>query len=207
MKKLLPILALTAVVAGGCIARADTINFSQFGSNGTKLASPISGTTVGGVGVTLTSPTGTFEVLQEGSDWQGILPLNAPILFDGFSSGAITLNFATQISSLILAGQSNAPGAYTETALAYSGATLVDAVGASSYNYVSTDYPFYTGTAPFLTVTGLDITSVVFDTTNNGNGVALYGGAGAAVPEPGTVCLVSLGLAGVGLALRRKRIR
>jgi hypothetical protein len=201
MIELLSVLAFA--VAGSGVAAADTIDFAQFGPDGTALGSPLTGTTANGVGVTLISPNASFAVLEESNEWHGIFPLGALILYDGFGSGAVALDFATGISSLTLAAQANDTGAYTETALAYSGATPVDTVSASSFNYQNTGYPLYTGTVPFLTVTGTDITSVVFETTNDADGFALDG----ATPEPGTLSLLGLGLAAVGFARLRKRIR
>lgn len=128
----LAVSALTFLIGGSALAKADTINFSQFGADGTSLGSPLVGVTTGGVGVTITSPNGSFEILQEGNDWNGIFPLTAPILFDGYGPGAVVLTFATGIDSLTLAGQANAYGAYTETALAYSGTTLVATAIATS---------------------------------------------------------------------------
>ncbi len=199
------VVALGLAMTGA--AHADTINFSQFGADGTTLSSPLVGVTMGGVGVTLTSPNGSFTMYQEGNDWHGIFPSGAPILFDGEGAGAVDLSFASGLSSLTLAGQANAYGAYTETATAYSGNTVVDTVAANSFNYVTTNYPQYTGTVPFLTVTGTDITSVVFSTTNDSIGLALYGGAGAtpaATPLPASALLMGSALVLGLLAMRRK---
>jgi hypothetical protein len=206
MQKFLSVLALTVALVISGVAKADTINFQQFGPDGTFLGSPLVGTTEDGVAVTLTSPNGSFEVLQEGTDWNGIFPLTAPILFDGGGSGMVTLTFATGIDSLTLAGQANNFGAYTETATAFSGATQVDQATASSFNFIDDTNPADQGIVPFLTVTGADITKVTFAVTNDGEGLALYGGAGVtATPEPSTLSLLGLALGGLVFASRRKR--
>jgi hypothetical protein len=186
--------------------KADTVNFSQFGANGTTVSSPLTGTTTDGVGVTITSPTGSFQVLQEGTTWDGIFPLTAPILFDGEGSGAVVLTFASGISSLTLAGQANEYGAYTETAMAYSGTTLVDTASASSFNWIDDTNPAHQGIVPFLTVSGTDITSVDFSVTDDVVGLALYGGTGAvtATPEPSSLILLGTCLLGFAGTVRRK---
>ncbi len=192
-------------------AQADTINFDQFGSDNTNLSSPLHGTTQDGVGFTIASPNGGFTVLTEGSSWFGIFKSGSPILFDGDGPGTITIDFDAPIQTLTLAGQSNAYGAYTETASAYSNGTLVDTASADSFNHVFDSYPDYTGTVPYLTLTGVDITQVIWGATNDGVGLALYGGSGAPadnpgtdVPEPLTLSLFGAGLAGIAARRRRK---
>ena len=200
--------AAAALIACAGIAKADTINFSQFGVIGTNLTSPLIGTTTGGVNVTLTSPNGSFEVLQENQTsgafhWNGEFPNGSPVLFDGVGSGAVTLTFATGITGLTVSAQANNSGPFTETAMAFSGATLLDTVSATGDNVLFGAE----GSNPFLTVAGADITSVLVSVTNDQGGFALYGGAGAvgSVPEPSTWAMMILGFAGVGLmAYRRK---
>lgn len=200
--------AAVALIAGAGIGHADTIDFSQFGAVGATLTSPLVGTTTGGVGVTVTSPNGSFQVLQEtqGSGafhWNGEFPTNAPVLFDGSGSGAVTLDFATGIADLSVSAQANLEGAFTETAMAFSGATLVDTVSLNGDNVLFGAE----GTNPLLTVTGMDITSVKVSVTNDSLGFALFGGAGnvGGVPEPSTWAMMILGFCGLGyMAYRRK---
>jgi len=182
LKHYLAIAALTAAFAGAGLAQADTINFSQFGPEFTIVLSPLTGVSVGGVSGTLTSPTGHFETFTEGSGWIGIFPAGAPVLFDGFGPGAVTLTFLTPITSLALAAQANLFGPYTETAQAFSGSTLLDTKTANAFNSANNADE---GTVPLLTVAGAGITTVAVSTTNDQAGFALFGGAGAAmVPGP-----------------------
>jgi hypothetical protein len=90
-----PLLSICVLAFAVGQANADTIDFSQFGPKNTTLTSPLSGTTTGGVSVTLTSPNNTFVTFVEQSHafgagtWEGTFPLGAPLLFDGSGSGAL----------------------------------------------------------------------------------------------------------------------
>jgi hypothetical protein len=79
-KRHLAMVTLVAGFAAASAAQADTINFSQFGPTFIVLSSPLTGVTVGGDTVTLTSPTGAFERFDQSNGWNGIFPVGDPVV-------------------------------------------------------------------------------------------------------------------------------
>jgi len=178
-------------------ASADTIDFAQFGPDGTVLANAVNGTTLGGVGFTLTGVGfGFTRVTANTSDWvESQFPVGVPLVWDASSGGdgpgAVTIDFWTPISSIAsLAAESNNFGPYTATLTAYDGPTLL---GTSSYSATGlmTSLP---GTLPSFYFSAPAITSITIDTSTDSTGFAI-----GSVPEPSTWAMMALGFMGLGL--------
>jgi len=181
-------------------ALADTINFGQWGGDTTAVASGTTGTTANGVSFTITSPLGVtggpvgFTVYQQSVDWGTGYNPGTLILFDNFTPGAVTITFATPISSITdIALQTDLFGSFTGTMTAYDGLVPLgsDVISSVSGGGVIQGFSF---SAP-------DITSLVFTATNDGQGFAL----GASAPEPATWALMLAGFTGLGAMLRTRR--
>jgi hypothetical protein len=204
-------LASAAIFVMPEMGYADSINFDTLNGNavmnGSSYLSPATAHTVNGVGATLTAPlngnqTGSFTALLQGAGWYGSFPAGAPVLVDGSTPGVMTISFTSPIVALTLAAQANKSGSFTETLTAYNGATSLGFVSASGVDCGASSC----GAAPFLTISGLgDITSVTIATTNDSLGFALYGGAGAAIPEPASAGILGTALYALGWARRRRR--
>jgi hypothetical protein len=191
--------AISAVtIAFAVPASADSINWGQWGYGG--FLGPLSGVTTDGVDFTITSPGTGFNVLQQGGGWSGIFPTGVPVLWDGETSGDDTITFATPITSLTLAAESNDYGTFNEYMFAYdASSTLVDA--ANVLGLTSTYAP---GTETFFTAAGSGIVTINVGTSNDAGGFGLGGGSVSTVPEPSTWAMMALGFAGLGFAGYRK---
>jgi hypothetical protein len=188
-------------------ASADTLDLSQFLPEYSLFVSPLSGVTADGVGYSISSPNDLFLTLVEGSSWEGTFDSGATVLFDFLGPGSVEVTFSTPITTLSLAAEPNASGAYSETMTAFNGAAVVDSV---TVDGLSTDTG--EGTAVLMTVTADAITSVLISTTNDDLGIGLSdtGGAAPPVPEAPTWAMLGLGFAGLaaaGLRAARRRAK
>jgi len=209
--KMLTIAAPLALLSVGIVpAFADSIDFAQFGTAFTSESNSITGTTNDGVSFTMTGPGAGFTVLVEPTSWGGEFATGTCLLFDNRASGAVTIDFATPISSITDLGlEDNYYGGFSATLTAYDGATLL---GTDSYSSVSAFSP---GTLPSFTFTSPSITAIVLTSTNDGRGVGIGGTTTSSfpqvdapevdAPEPMTLALFGAGLAGLGAMRRLKK--
>lgn len=165
---------------------------------------------------TFTGPNASGLQRLTGSNITGNFGLNEPIFSTNQTAGPLELVFSSDISSLGTQFQTSNPGAFVATIQAFDISNNL--IGTVSKNGVSDNN---IGTAIFLgfTRTGSDaaIRRVLFSTTNDVPvpNVPFTGGFGvnqisfsanaAAVPEPGTMSLMALGLASLVAARRKKK--
>jgi hypothetical protein len=193
--------AASGLALAASAASADTINFSQFGSTGTTLANAVFGTTVGGVDFEISGPGNGLIVEQEGDGWAGNFPDNNYLLFDNWTPGAITINFAAPLSNISKIGlEDNGYGAFSATLTAYNIDGLV--IGSQTISANSADLP---GTLPGFDFSAPGIYEVVITSTDDSQGAGLGSTLIASVPEPATWALMLVGFAGLGAALRANR--
>ena len=221
MKLTLPLLASSCAALLAAPAFADSINFAQFGPQGTSVSNGATGTTYGGDTFTISdSGAGFSEYIEDyshtvnggGYTWAGEFANGETILFNNADTGLTTISFATPVSSIQdVEAQANDGGAYTATLTAYSGTTDLGSVSYDAIN--NPGDPAVEGTIPNLNFYGSGITSFTITTTNNGGGFALGGVGGlnnppppiSGVPEPSTWLLMLAGIGGIGLALRKAK--
>jgi hypothetical protein len=195
-------LAMAVAMAGAATARADTIDFSQFGAEGTHVVDGSSGVTADGIAFVISGGYGHLTVFDQGGLWTGAFTPGAALLCNCAGPGAITIDFAAPVTDLSLGAQTNDNGAYVATLTAYDAGHAV--LRSLSVNGVSANAP---GTVPILALSQSGTWSVTISSTNDGDGFALGGVPGAggpAVPEPSAWAMMLLGFGLAGASLRRR---
>ena len=226
-------MAAVALAVTGAQALGATIlvtNPANLGANASATIAPL-GTDYSevaqGTSVTLTDPSrsvaftndGTLlSRVDEGGTWGGSFMLDEALLWSGgfdpnfntVDGGTLTLTFNDKVQGVGARIQRLDYGTFGVTIKAYNGTTLLGSFLASGLESTGDQ----DGSAPFVGIrdTAARITSVTFSVSDGSfaiNGPLVNttpgGGGGNGVPEPFTVSLVGLGLAGV--AARRYRSR
>lgn len=180
-------------------AHADSFSFGDYYFPGQTLPNGFSSTTDGGGPYSASGPGAGFTVMSEGHGWNGQFAHDVTLIYDNGIPGAISIGFAEPVDSITgLSAQPALAGAYVATMWVYDAAGLV---GSSSYSSVNGPGP--EGSIPMFSFAHPGITEIVVETTNDGQGFALGGGAG--IPEPAAWAMMLIGCAGLGLLARRRR--
>ncbi len=184
--RVLSIVTALALSAGTVASHAAALDFSGFARGDTGAP-----TLTSGIG-TINVSGGTVYVYRPGdfgafTSYGGICALSSGCRADW------TLDFSSAVTNLVFEAAFFNPG---DNALvdAYDGSTLVSRLnitGIGSFGFG-----------------GATITRLVFDDSSTGNGFGFgnftFDVAGGSVPEPGSVGLVGLAMAGLAVARRRK---
>lgn len=184
------------------------INWEQFGTSYAIVANNSSFSYAGGKG-TVSSLNGNFQVLKQGSDWGGNMPLGEYVLSTYWTGPDITLNFDQDIYGAGAYIQSNWTGSFTALIQAFdNNGNLLE-----SYTEVGLSTNQTPGTAIYLGVERkvADISKIKFSLTAASMFVNEFAissvnvSSATAVPEPETYSMLFAGLFLSGLLLGRNR--
>jgi MYXO-CTERM domain-containing protein len=185
----------------------DAVNWATIGVAFTTVASPAPSSTRG-VLVTVSQPGGgAFERRDEGMGWKGNFNVGNPLLWNGSASGEITLVFSAPVLGAGAQVQRSSHGPFSATVRAFD----VDgqALGSFTRNGVASEAQ--DGSAIFMGLLN-DVPNVKRITFAVSGGLAVnqldltIAGAStppAPAPEPGTLALAAVGLAGAAFVRRR----
>ncbi len=192
-------LAAAFLLVGAGLAHADTITFDFEGESTTGFISSLS-VTESGLTITVKHSPGDFRVLD-------YTPSSAPASFGDRSIGFVTggtwtINFSSALSSVSIDFGDGGADADTGTLKAYSG---LDGTG----TLIGTDTDTLAANvkgSKTLSLSGTSIKSITFYSSGlaDEENVAWDNLVASPVPEPGTLALLGLGMAGLGWHRRRK---
>ena len=172
----------------------DEILWSQLGVEFTSIASPADVVSTGGLSATVTDSNGNMERRDQGTSWVGGFPNGATLLWNA-GAGTLTIDFDQAVMGFGALISSDNFGDFTAQVLLGGGLGTFSVNGNNISNI------------PYLGVLSdaADITSVTFSNITNGESFAIGNLDLKTVPEPATLALMGLGLAGLGLSRRKTK--
>ncbi len=216
----------TPVTSPGALGGNDTINWAQFGADGTSVASGVHGTTTGGIGFSVESvhdtgvvpDGGAFERLSTGNGWTGDFQLGEPLLFhensytnDGSSVDSVLhIHFDTAVMGVGLQADTNTLGAETAnmglwTSFPGNSVGFASNTGTSS-STVGTGDTYVGGKDTIADINDIYVVAYMSDNTSSNDGFAV-GTVDVLTPVPEPTSFAVLGLGVVALFRRRGRSR
>lgn len=196
-----------AAVAWDGTGASDTVDFSQFGPEGSTVSSGTTFTSPGGVtGAVTTSADGALQRINQSSGWSGNFAPGAPLLWNLGSAGDVTFNFDQAVAAAGAQFQADFYGPFVARFTLNDG-SFFDVNGDSTGN--ADNSAVFVGASSG----AADISSVTFHELSGGgdndfavgNLRLLASPVAPGVPEPATWAMMLFGFGFVGSALRAKR--
>lgn len=203
--------ALVTTRAG--LGGTDFIDWGQFGSSLTVVTDPVNGTTNLGLDFSLNNPNGDLERRDQGSGWSGNFAPGDELIWTANTPGPIVIDFISPVSAIGAQIQRDQFGRFTGTIAVYDSANAL----LETYDLAGLSNASAHNSAIFLGIsrTLADIDRVEFNVSASAdfaiNQVDIVSGSEEneneirSIPEPASLTLLGIGLAGLGVVRRKQR--